>query len=318
MGIEMIDKEDKITNSNTKHDEGYRKLFSSKENFLHFLKKYIGETWVNSISVEDIEQVNASFVTDDFQKRDSDVIYRLNSKNVYFYVLTEMQSAPDFSIPFRLLRYMTNLLADEFKNTAQNIRVSKSFRLPAIVPIVFYNGEEEWNPVMSFKEYTANYGDFGDNIIDFKYILFDLKRYNKEDILTTHKVIDFVFNTETWSHLQSQEDFGNAQQALVEYQRELSDEELISYLTWYANVPLKGRVDSNFVRDAFTAIRKGEVEIMTHAIDRLLEERGKEAEKQGENNRAVLTARKMLKKGKPIDEIIEFTDLTREEVEKLK
>jgi predicted transposase/invertase (TIGR01784 family) len=315
MEVKIADMEDKTINSNTKHDEGYRKLFSSKENFLHFLKKYIGESWVDNISEEDIEQVNASFITDDFQKRDSDVIYKLNSKNVYFYVLTEMQSTPDFSIPFRLLRYMTNLLADEFKKTDKNIRVSKSFRLPAIVPIVFYNGEEEWSPVMSFKEYTANYGDFGDNIIDFKYILFDLKRYNKEDILTTHKVLDFVFNTETWSHLQSNEDFGNAQQALVEYHRELSDEELISYLTWYANVPLKGRIDSNFVRDAFTAIRKGEVEIMTHAIDRLIEQ---EAEKKSGDSRAILIARKMLKRGRPIDEIVEDTDLTREEIEKLK
>jgi predicted transposase YdaD len=54
---------------------------------------------------------------------------------------------------------------------------------------------------------------------------------------------------------------------------------------------------------------------MTHAIDRLIEAKGKEAEEQGGNNRAVLIARKMLKKGKPIDEIIEFTDLTREEIE---
>jgi hypothetical protein len=183
---------------------------------------------------------------------------------------------------------------------------------------VFYNGEEEWNPVMSFKEYTTNYGDFGDNIIDFKYILFDLKRYNKEDILTTHRVLDFVFNTETWSHLQSKEDFGNSQQAIAEYHRELSDDELISYLTWYANVPLKGRVDENFVRDAFTAIRKGEVEIMTHAIDRLIEKEKRLSEEQGENNRAVLTARKMLKNGKPIEEIVEYTDLSREKIEKLK
>jgi predicted transposase/invertase (TIGR01784 family) len=183
---------------------------------------------------------------------------------------------------------------------------------------VFYNGEEEWNPVMSFKEYTANYGDFGDNIIDFKYILFDLKRYNKEDILTTHKVLDFVFNTETWSHLQSDKDFGNAQQALVEYHRELSDDELISYLTWYVNVPLRGRVDANFVRDAFTEIRKGEVEIMTHAIDRLIEVKEKEAKQEGVIEGVIEVAKNMLKRGKSVEEIVADTGLTLEKVEGLK
>ena len=53
---------------------------------------------------------------------------------------------------------------------------------------------------------------------------------------------------------------------------------------------------------------------MTHAIDRLLEK----VEKEAEDNRAMLIARKMLKKGKPIEEIIEFTDLTREEIERLR
>jgi hypothetical protein len=50
---------DITTNGNIKHDEGYRKLFSSTGNFLHFLKKYIGESWVEGISEEDLEQTNS-------------------------------------------------------------------------------------------------------------------------------------------------------------------------------------------------------------------------------------------------------------------
>jgi hypothetical protein len=53
---------------------------------------------------------------------------------------------------------------------------------------------------------------------------------------------------------------------------------------------------------------------MTRAIERLLE---RERQQAGDN-RAILIARRMLKKGKPIEEIIAFTDLTREEIEKLK
>jgi predicted transposase/invertase (TIGR01784 family) len=127
-----------------------------------------------------------------------------------------------------------------------------------------------------------------------------------------------VFNTETWSHLQSKEDFGNSQQALAEYQRELSDDELISYLTWYANVPLKGRVDENFVRDAFTAIRKGEVEIMTHAIDRLIEKEKVTSKQEGLIEGVIEVARKLLKRGMSVEDVMEATTLSREKVEELK
>jgi predicted transposase/invertase (TIGR01784 family) len=40
-------------------------------------------------------------------------------------------------------------------------------------------------------------------------------------------------------------------------------------------------------------------------------------EARGEENKAMVMARKMLAKGKPIEEIIEFTDLTKEQIDKL-
>ena len=44
-----------------------------------------------------------------------------------FYVLQELQSSVDFTIPFRLLRYMVELLNDVFKNTDEKVRERKDF-----------------------------------------------------------------------------------------------------------------------------------------------------------------------------------------------
>jgi hypothetical protein len=132
------------------HDKGYRSVFAKKDNFLHFLTKYIKASWAADISEDNLEHVNATFVTKDYQKRESDVVYRLKNENVFFYVLLELQSESDFTMPFRLLNYMVNLLAHEFKNTPEVLRERKDFRLPAIVPIVLYNGEGNWTPVRSY------------------------------------------------------------------------------------------------------------------------------------------------------------------------
>jgi hypothetical protein len=74
---------------------------------------------------------------------------------------------------------MVELLNDVFKNTDKNIRERKDFRLPAIVPIVLYNGSDNWTAARSYREYTENHEIFGDSIIDFNCLLFDLKRMNE-------------------------------------------------------------------------------------------------------------------------------------------
>jgi SOS response regulatory protein OraA/RecX len=53
---------------------------------------------------------------------------------------------------------------------------------------------------------------------------------------------------------------------------------------------------------------------MTHAIEQLLEKETKRVEKEF----CVKVAGKMLKRGYPVEEIMYYTDLTHEEVEKLK
>ena len=36
------------------HDVGYKSLFSKKDTFLHFLRKYIGAEWADGISEDDL------------------------------------------------------------------------------------------------------------------------------------------------------------------------------------------------------------------------------------------------------------------------
>jgi hypothetical protein len=43
---------------------------------------------------------------------------------------------------FRLLQYMLEVWRDAFNDTPEKERKRKSFRLPAIVPAVLYNGEK--------------------------------------------------------------------------------------------------------------------------------------------------------------------------------
>jgi hypothetical protein len=52
-----------------------------------------------------------------------------------------------------------------FRNAKPDERESEAFRLPAIVPIVLYNGEHKWNCARSFKKYFAEYERFTPHLI---------------------------------------------------------------------------------------------------------------------------------------------------------
>ncbi|MDR2591532.1 MAG: Rpn family recombination-promoting nuclease/putative transposase, partial [Chitinispirillales bacterium] len=181
---------------NQKHDESYKATLSNNEAIFHFLKKYIAEPWTANISTDDIERIDKSFITKEYCHIDSDLIYKLkiDGSDVYFYVLLELQSQVDFTMPYRLLKYMVELLTDIFKNMDKDIRERKDFRLPAIVPIVLYNGYDNWTVVKTFREYTKDYEKFGNNIIDFQYLLFNLKQRDEKLILPVENVLDAFFS----------------------------------------------------------------------------------------------------------------------------
>ena len=92
------------------------------------------------MSPDDLYPVDKSFISEEFTKRESDLIYRVKrgDREVYIYILIEFQSTPDKTIAARTLSYIMRL----YETILQTSRAGK---LPAIFPIVLYNGEDEWS-----------------------------------------------------------------------------------------------------------------------------------------------------------------------------
>ncbi|MDR0561122.1 MAG: Rpn family recombination-promoting nuclease/putative transposase, partial [Spirochaetaceae bacterium] len=109
----------------------------------------------------------------------ADIIYKLKTPDrpVYFYCLMELQSSPDFFMPVRLLVYMVCLWIDLLKNIPPDERARQDFRLPAIIPLVLYNGGDRWTVPLEFAEVYEDIGLAREYLINFKYYLIDVNRY---------------------------------------------------------------------------------------------------------------------------------------------
>ena len=177
------------------HDRGYKSLLASEKIFLELLQSFVDMGWVSLIDPEAITRIDKSYILQDFSEKEADLVYRLKIKgqDVIFYLLLELQSSVDFQMSYRLLVYMMGIWRDVLKNTDPKEIERKEFRLPPIIPIILYNNKDKWTACRSFKETLAEAELFKEYVVDFKYILIDVNRYEKQTLTALNNFIGLVF-----------------------------------------------------------------------------------------------------------------------------
>jgi predicted transposase YdaD len=301
------------------HDKGYKRIFSKTRHFLHFLKKYTLAEWGNSIDETDLVWIDTTHIDEEFKNRESDVIYRakLNGREIIFYILCELQSSVDHTMPFRLLRYMTLILKRVFDNTPKAERERADYRLPAVVPVVLYNGSDTWTVAGSFKEYVQGYENFGEYAIDFKYFLVDLNRLTDETILTTNRLLDMVFMLDKKPNRKY---IAKALQIAYANLQGMSSEEREDLYYWVKYIYLN-RVEGEAEKEKILSnFKRGDIEDMMYGIDYLFQDEYKKGEEEA-NKKA---RKENLEIAKSLLEVIDFNiivekfKLTSEEIKILK
>lgn len=137
------------------HDNAYKLLFSHPETVRDLLRGFVHEDWVSQLDWSTLEKVNGSDVSDDLREREDDVVWRIRlqgagdaaqADRVYVYLLLEFQSSVDAFMAVRILTYVGLLYQDLIKSgRIKESGAQRRGRLPAVFPLVLYNGERTWN-----------------------------------------------------------------------------------------------------------------------------------------------------------------------------
>lgn len=298
---------------NNIHDKSYKTLFSNKDIFLNLINDFTEEKWKNELTAENLTLVNKSFILADYEEVEADIVYQaeIEGQKVIFYILLEFQSSIDHSMPIRLLMYMIEIWREMLKGIGKEEIKRKDFKLPAIVPIVTYNGKDRWNVPLTFKEKITKYELFGDRLLDFQYVLLDINRYDKEILLQKESISSAIFLLD---QKVGYEEYMNRLVTIVKFFSKLTEEEKLELKNWLANTL------SEEIKDVALSILdadKEEVDKMTANITRTIEEIKEEAIEKGRYERELEIAKKMLSSGMSIETIISITGLEREKIEQL-
>ena len=135
------------------HDKTYRSFFENKEIFLQLLKSFINETWTTKLQEDKLFEDKSHYILRDFEEAEADIVYKaiIEDEEVFFCILLELQSTVDHSMPIRLFYYMAEIWRKYIKEHPKETVKRADFKLPAIVPIVLYNGSNTWTAPLSFK-----------------------------------------------------------------------------------------------------------------------------------------------------------------------
>ena len=124
---------------NNPHDAFFKRNFGDIEIAKDFLRNYLPEKVAQAIDLEHIEKENGSYVDEEFQNMQSDLLWKtkINNHEGYIYILFEHKSYKDKKVIFQLLKYILKIWEEKYDKTKNKI--------PIIIPIVVYHGETIWN-----------------------------------------------------------------------------------------------------------------------------------------------------------------------------
>ena len=278
------------------------------------------------IKEEELEKYSNRFVTIELKNQESDIIYRLKNKNIFF--LIEHQTKIDYTMPLRILEYENEIIRSALDLTKLG---QKDYRFPMVISIVLYSGRKKWNVKTYISEVQEKLEGYKETEFS-KYNIIDVNDYSEEELLKEKSFLSKAMLIEKTRHTNSLviylekivEEINGNKEIYTDVQEEL--------LMTMIDLILRKKLDDEKVEELIKKL-KGEDEKMLAVLEmieeenkRLLEKGERKGEKrgirigiqQGSKDTIQIVVKKMLEKDIPITIIMDVTGLTEIEIMKIK
>ena len=307
-----------------KHDQEYKKLFSNREMLKTLLESFVPEPWVQNLDYDKAERVEKSFITKGLKERESDLIWKLGWKGdeVYIYLLLEFQSSVDYFMALRVLRYICEL----YQSLIDEGKFKKGQKLPAVFPVVLYNGDEPWSAPEAIAELIVG-GVNSLHIPQFRYFKLAENEYDKEFLYKLENAVAVVFYAENADPGSLHDSFEWLMKILESEKNETVTVLLSNFLVRLyqrnqkpeAIHELSDRTEAlKEVPQMFEAnFERWKARIAAEAEQRAMTVGREEGREQGHSEGISEVARRMLTAGYEAKTISELTGLSEESVKKL-
>ena len=163
------------------HDESYKRLFASTRMVEDLVRGFAGGAWLAGADFTSLERLSSEYVSDELRRRHGDVVWRLRlgGRWAYLLVLLEFQSRTDPLMALRIHEYTLGV----YREVARNGSRGPGARLPAVLPVVLYNGASRWTAAVELGELIEPVGaELRAYQPSQRYLVVDERRVEEDDL----------------------------------------------------------------------------------------------------------------------------------------
>lgn len=308
--VEYVLKENEITFEkkigDKKHDKIFKDILQNKQEMAKFISHFTNY----KVNPKELELYNVNYITKEFKYREADIVYKIKGKEIYY--LIEHQTKVDYSMSYRILNYCVEIMRSVLENKEIN---SIGCKYPVVIPIVLYTGNQKWTASIAFSENQVEEEGSDEKLIDAKYKLIDVNKYEIEELLEERTMIA---NAMILEKCKNNEEVLKSIKEIVEKQKGKKQlkklKRVVLYL--YKDVPMEN------LRKIIKLVEESECEenmstIRERLRDEYINER-KEGKKEGIQEAIMLVIKNMLQLNQDDKTIMKFTNAKKEDIEKVK
>lgn len=299
---------------NNEHDKVFRTILDDKKEAVTFINK----TLELDLKEEELEKYKENYITEELINNQTDIVYKIKDKKVF--ILIEHQTKIDYSMPYRIMEY-------QYKITKSAVDINKlklkEYKIPIVIPIVLYTGRKKWNAKKYIKEAQESFEQYNGEELG-KYKLVDVNDYTDEELLKEKTFLSKAML------IESRENTGKIVEYLEKIINTLNKDKEYNQkhkelMTVMLDLTLRRKINNDKITNSL--IQKlgnnggGEMLAILDTIDeenrRILNQGRRQGRQEGRQEERKIVAKRMKEEDMPIDSIIKFTGLSKEEIEKL-
>jgi Uncharacterized conserved protein len=147
-----------------------------------------------------------------------------------------------------------------------------------------YNGEYKWSAEKNFKNIINHSELFGNNVVDFEYVLIDINKFEKEELMELGNITSAIFLLDQKVDIH---EFVSRLRDIALYFKNLTEEEKMILKHWLRNTlsdDLKNTMGKKL--EEVLSVNKEEVLKMTSNISKTIKETFEKAKKEGKEEGA--------------------------------
>lgn len=293
---------------NHEHDKIFRRILADKREVVNFINKAL--KLKIPIIEEQLEKYNSSFVTLELKNQEADIIYKLKGDNIFF--LIEHQTKIDYAMPLRILEYSVEII----KSAIDKKQVGKrEYKYPAVIPIVLYSGIKKWKVEDHIQKTQSKLEGYKG--LDFaQYNVIDINDYTEEELLHEESFLSKIMLIEKARYTNNLAVWLEEIVGEVNSKEGIYTKEQKELLITIIEIVLKRKIDKGKTNKLIKSLEEGGGQML--AVLEMIDEENKRIFRNGKKEGKLETAKKMLKEDVSIEFIMKVTELSKEEINKLK